>query len=174
MNDKVAVIIGSARKNSDTRKLVATLFNSKQYHIVDLLDYNIAHYTYEHNYPDTDDFLTLTTTLLRYNVLVFATPVYWYAMSGYMKVFFDRLTDLVTYKKEIGRKFSGKNTFLISVSSEHLPPTAFDIPFKLSSGYLDMVFVSSFHCATDVLKNNPAAVKQSASQLIAEIEKCIP
>ncbi len=44
----------------------------------------------------------------KYDVLIFATPVYWYSMSGIMKVFFDRITDLLTIKKDIGRKLKGK------------------------------------------------------------------
>ena len=29
----------------------------------------------------------------KYDTLIFATPVYWYSMSGIMKVFFDRKND---------------------------------------------------------------------------------
>lgn len=38
----------------------------------------------------------LCTRILKANVLVFATPVYFYSMSGWLKVFFDRLTTIYT------------------------------------------------------------------------------
>ncbi|MCP4458779.1 MAG: NAD(P)H-dependent oxidoreductase [Cytophagales bacterium] len=37
-----------------------------------------------------------------------ATPVYWYSMSGIMKVFLDRIYDVLTIEKELGRKLHGK------------------------------------------------------------------
>lgn len=56
-----------------------------------------------------DDYLNLMKQILeKYETLILATPVYWYSMSGIMKVFFDRLTDLLTIEKELGRKLRGK------------------------------------------------------------------
>lgn len=57
------------------------------------------------------DYLNLMKQILdKYETLILATPVYWYSMSGIMKVFFDRLTDLLTIEKEFGRKLRGKKT----------------------------------------------------------------
>ena len=50
-----------------------------------------------------------------------------------MKVFFDRLTDLVTFKKEVGRSLEGKSTYLISAGGEAQLPEGFEVPFTRTS-----------------------------------------
>lgn len=67
--------------------------------------------------------------MLHDDKIIFATPVYWYSMSGLMKTFFDRLTDLVTIQKSVGRKLKGKETFLFAVGTDDLLPAGFTIPF---------------------------------------------
>ena len=116
--------------------------------MVDLLDYTIAQYRYDGLYPPEDDFLHLVELLQQHQQLVFATPVYWYAMSGLMKVFFDRLTDIVTIQKRVGRKMKGKQTFLLAVGAEETLPLGFEEPFRLTSAYFDMEFKASLYCKT--------------------------
>lgn len=57
--------------------------------------------------------------------IVFATPVYWYAMSGRMKIFFDRFTDLLYTHKSIGKNLKGKKLFICKPFKE----TFFEINF---------------------------------------------
>ena len=40
-----------------------------------------------------DDFLGVAEAMVDAEAILFATPVYWYSMSGRLKRFFDRLTD---------------------------------------------------------------------------------
>jgi multimeric flavodoxin WrbA len=77
--------------------------------------------------------------------LIFATPVYWYAMSGLMKVFFDRLTELITTSKPLGRAMKGKCCYLISCGTDAELPPGFDVPFRLTAKYFEMEFVSSHY-----------------------------
>ena len=44
----------------------------------------------------------------KYDTWIFVTPVYWYSMSGQMKIFLDRITDLLKWHKDEGRKIRGK------------------------------------------------------------------
>ncbi len=84
--------------------------------LVDLNDYDFSYFDYEHKNRG-DDFLPLMSRLIEaYDVFVFATPVYWYAMSGIVKVFFDRITNLLTIEKDLGRRLRGKKMAGISCS----------------------------------------------------------
>jgi len=148
MTTKPLIVLGSARKASDTGKLVTSLFPEGSATVVDLLDYTIAQYRYDGLYPPEDDFQRVVDLLLQHQQLVFATPIYWYAMSGLMKVFFDRMTDLVTVQKKTGRKLKGKQTFLLAVGAEEALPLGFEEPFRLTSEYFDMEFIASFYCRT--------------------------
>jgi multimeric flavodoxin WrbA len=142
---KNLVILGSARKESNTLKAVKSLTPFKEYELIDLLDFNIQQYKYDHNYSDQDQFGSVIDMVLAAENIVFATPVYWYSMSGHMKVFFDRLTDLVTVDKDLGRSLKGKSTYLIAAGGESKLPEGFEVPFIRTSKYLDMNYVEGFY-----------------------------
>lgn len=149
MAKKPLVILGSARKSGDTAKLVSTLFDDGDVLQADLLDYTILPYRYDGRYAKDDGFMQIVELLLAHRQIIFATPVYWYAMSGLMKNFFDRLTDIVTFKKEIGRKLKGKQVFLIVAGTDNFLPAGFTEPFRLTSVYFGMEFIDTFYCKTD-------------------------
>ncbi|GLS91469.1 hypothetical protein GCM10007916_25380 [Psychromonas marina] len=72
--------------------------------------------------------------------IVFASPVYWYSMSGQLKVFFDRLSDLLTIEKELGRKLKGKQCSIIATGFDKELPTCFVTPFEMTATYLHLEF----------------------------------
>jgi multimeric flavodoxin WrbA len=136
--------------------------------LIDLLDFHISPYDYSSNYPATDDFPKVIDELLQHQVIVFATPVYWYAMSGLMKTFIDRFTDLVTIKKESGRKLQGKLVFLLTVGADRELPGGFEIPFKLTSDYLNMTYQDCIYFSTkfpESEKNLPATIGSFTTKL---------
>jgi multimeric flavodoxin WrbA len=109
MENKKVIIVGSSRSNGNTIKIVDKIAMRFNIDVVDLNNYTFTYYDYE-NKNKEDDFLPLIKSILeKYDTLIFATPVYWYSMSGIMKVFFDRFSDLLRIEKEIGRKFRGKH-----------------------------------------------------------------
>ena len=142
------ILLGSARKRSDTAAFLEKVFAGHDYELLDLLDIPIAPYNYSGTYPESDGFLKVVDALLKHQVLVFATPVYWYAMSGLMKTFFDRFTDLVTTKKYLGRQLRGKSTFLLAVGADEELPDGFETPFRLTSDYLDMHYQDCIYHST--------------------------
>jgi len=145
MAEKVVIILGSSRSKGDTAQLVQGIAQQTNWPIVDLNDYQISYYDYEHR-NRTDDFLPLMRDLLfNYDTLVFATPVYWYAMSGILKVFFDRITDLLKIEKPLGRQFRGKSMAVLSCSNgDHLGDN-FWLPFRKSAEYLGMHYLTDLH-----------------------------
>lgn len=169
MNPNPLIILGSARKNSDTQKLVELVFEGKVYDLIDLLDYSIAHYNYEEEYPETDEFLTIVEQMLQHEVIVFATPVYWYSMSSYMKVFFDRLTDIVSSQKYLGRKLKGKKVALLSVSNSNKLPEGFEIPFRDTANYLYMEYMGCFFSPSKELAKNTKATKEKAANWLKNL-----
>jgi multimeric flavodoxin WrbA len=139
MDNSTIILLGSNRKNSNTKKFVSDTYSSS-YHLIDLLDHVISPYNYEGVYPAGDGFNSIIRDILKYDIIVFATPVYWYAMSGLMKTFFDRLTDSVTINKAIGRKLKGKLVRVLVVGADAALPAGFEIPFKCTAQYFDMQF----------------------------------
>jgi multimeric flavodoxin WrbA len=150
------IIVASARKHGDTREFLDKVFAKLDHKQIDLLDFHISSFDYSNNYPDTDGFLRIVDEILQHKVIVFATPVYWYAMSGLMKTFFDRLTDLVTIKKKAARALKGKSIFLLTVGVDQELPNGFEIPFKLTSAYLDMAYQDCIYYS----KNFPKTEKE--------------
>ena len=70
------VILGSSRKDGDTKKIVDRLIGISDWDVIDLNDYKIGYYDYEHTNLD-DDYLSLMQGIVKnYDVLIFATPVY--------------------------------------------------------------------------------------------------
>lgn len=142
---KPIIISGSSRKDGDTVTISNKLANILNCEVIHLSDYSINHYDYEHK-NSSDDFIPLMQKLISsYDTFIFATPVYWYAMSGLMKVFFDRITDLITIEKELGRQLRGKNMAVITSSTgEHLEEQ-FWLPFIASANYLGMNYIENTH-----------------------------
>lgn len=142
---KKVIIIGSSRKHGETKKIVTELIRISNWDVIDLTDFKISHFDYEH-LNRNDDFINLLKRITEdYDVLIFATPVYWYSMSGIMKVFFDRLTDLLRIEKDIGRKLRNKHMAVISCSNGDNLGDDFWLPFKKSAAYLGMNYITNLH-----------------------------
>ena len=75
-------------------------------------------------------------------------------MSGIMKVFFDRFSDLIRIEKETGRKLRGKNFAVISNSHDNEIDFDFYIPFRKSAAYLGMNYVGNKHFNADEFGTN--------------------
>lgn len=144
MNKKV-IIKGSSNRNGNTQKVVDYVNKNSDFDIIDLLDYKIGQFDYEFK-NRTDDFLPLMEKITeQYETIIFATPVYWYSMSGILKVFFDRISDVLQYRKELGRKLRGKNMGMMSNSNMNDRQPSYHIPFIESAKYLGMYYVGDVH-----------------------------
>ncbi|QTE21448.1 flavodoxin family protein [Polaribacter cellanae] len=142
---KKVIITGSSRNDGDTKTLTNKLIKKSNWDLIDLNDYNFGYYHYEHK-NEKDDYLKLMRKIIeKYDTLIFATPVYWYSMSGIMKVFFDRITDLLEIEKDLGRELRGKNMAGISCSIGNNLGEVFWLPFSETAKYLGMNYLGSLH-----------------------------
>jgi len=136
--------MGSSRSDGETRKMadcLAALTGSK---IIDLREKNISYFDYIHKNLG-DDFFPTMEEVLQYDNIVFATPVYWFSMSAIMKTFFDRFSDLLHQRKDLGYQMKGKNMYLITNSSTALLTKHFETPFKDTADYLSMKYKGYVH-----------------------------
>lgn len=145
------IILGSSRNDGDTAKMVNLLKEKSGWDLIDLNDYDFSYYDYDHKNAG-DDFLPLMRNIIeRYDTLVFATPVYWYSMSGIMKVFFDRITDLLEIEKDLGRKLRGKNMAALSSSIGNHLGEYFWLPFSETAKYLGMSYLGNTHAVINTI-----------------------
>ncbi|WP_066226189.1 flavodoxin family protein [Formosa haliotis] len=155
---KKVVIVGSSRNDGDTMVLVDELIKYSKWDLINLNNYNFSYYDYEHQNRNDDYLVLLEQIIMKYDTLIFVTPVYWYAMSGIMKVFFDRFTDLLTIEKELGRKLRGKKMAAISCSIGDNLGEHFWLPFSETARYLGMEYLGNSHAITGA--NNSPKIKE--------------
>lgn len=142
---RTIIIQGSSRSNGDTNKIVNYIADKYGFDSIDLNTKIIGQYDYEYKNAN-DDFLAIMTNVIEnYDIILFATPVYWYTMSGIMKAFFDRISDLLRVEKDLGRQLRGKKMAMLSVSNSDDLNEGFNIPFELSSEYLGMTYLGDIH-----------------------------
>ena len=138
-NSQTLVLLGSARSDSNTLRIVNAKGDFQDAEVIDLAALRIERYEYGVNRV-SDDFVDIVEKMIAADVIVFATPVYWYAMSAIMKNFLDRFTDLITVSKPLGRALAGKSTRLLATGSDAELPEGFEVPFRRTSEYFGMSY----------------------------------
>lgn len=141
---KTVIILGSSRSDGNTAKIVELFRSTFEADLIDLAKLNISYYDYEHRNRD-DDFLPTMRKILEYDLVIFATPVYWYSMSATLKTFFDRISDCLKIEKETGRKLRGKKMAAIACGSEETVTEGFFVPFSSTAEYLGMKYLGDVH-----------------------------
>lgn len=137
------VILGTSRRESQTKQAIAAVLQDQIVPIVDLMDYNISYYDYEYR-NRSDDFIPLAEQMIRHNPIILATPVYWYTMSAIMKNFIDRWSDLLDIRKDIGRRLAGKELYVITTYANSYPKE-FESVFSQTCEYLEMAYKGCYY-----------------------------
>lgn len=143
---KTAILFSSSRTQGDTFHIAKYLSNNCSASLFDLSDYTMSFYDYEHLNSD-DDFLPLMLQLIEFDHITFVTPMYWYSMCAQMKLFVDRLSDLLTIDTSLGRKLRGKNCSLVSTGYDTSAPDCLWQPFDLTAKYLGMHYQGLLYCS---------------------------
>ncbi|MEG9295606.1 flavodoxin family protein [Mangrovibacillus sp. Mu-81] len=111
---KVLALLGSTRKDGNSEYLAKKIIEGTDHTIVSLADMDIRpivdmRHSEEGFSPVEDDYEELVQLIQDHDILLFATPLYWYGMSGPMKNFFDRWSQYLrderfNLKEELTRK----------------------------------------------------------------------
>jgi len=142
---KGIIIVGSSNEDGTTKKIASLIGSKTNFPIIDLKTKTIGEFDYEFKNKD-DDFLPLIRHIVEcYQIIVFATPVYWYAMSGTMKIFFDRLSDCLKTEKETGRKFRGMEMAVVCCGCDQELKNGFYMPFIETAKYLGMTYMANIY-----------------------------
>ncbi|CRX39556.1 flavodoxin family protein [Estrella lausannensis] len=162
MNSKPLIILGSSRKDGHTAKAIDTITGTSPLPFVDLSSLNMTYFDYDFE-NRADDFIPLMEKVVEHNPLILATPVYWYTMSAVMKTFLDRWSDLLTFRKDLGKKLKGKDLYLITSFGTSMPK-GFEEPFIQTADYMGMHFRGCFYFYSgkdpDLMKENERRVKE--------------
>lgn len=142
---KGVIIQASARSNGNTSKIVRIIKRKTQFDVIDLNQKKINHFDYEFKNKNDDFNLLFKEIVENYEVILFATPIYWYTMSGVLKVFLDRISDFLFDEKEFGRLLRGKQMGIISCGSDSETFEGFEMPFEQSANYLGMDYLGHLH-----------------------------
>lgn len=132
MDNSSVIILASNRIKRNTKKFVTDTYGTITSTMVDVLDYTTSPSGYEGIYFYSDKFKHTITMVLQNDGVVLATPVYWYSMSGLMKMSFERLTDLVTVDKETGRRFKSKIMEVVTTKTDAILPVGLQVRPKYS------------------------------------------
>ncbi len=141
----VVAILGSARNDGNARQLFDAVLAECPATRFDLSVLSIRDYEYDRP-PDDDDFLKVALAIAEADAILLVTPVYWYTMSGVLKRFMDRLTDLTTVMKPLGRKLAGRTIFVAACGSDSRIPEGFEVPFRNTAAYLNMNYGGIYYC----------------------------
>ena len=111
---KILVLNGSSREQGNTEWLTHTVLRDLPHTVIHLREKHIQQindkrHTAEGFQPVDDDFDEVITQVLHHDLLIFATPLYWYGMSGIMKNFVDRWSQALRdsryqFKTDMARK----------------------------------------------------------------------
>jgi multimeric flavodoxin WrbA len=139
-------LFSSSRRDGNTGQFIDRIVAGLNVEVVDLAALRISAYDYEHRNRD-DDFEPLMKRVLAHEQIVFATPIYWYAVSPAMKVFLDRLSDLLDLPDLLaeGRRLRGKNAYVACTSICEEPSVEFMGAFIETFRYLGMHFGGAVH-----------------------------
>lgn len=132
-------LFASARRNGHTGALVDRIASRLGIEVVDLGALRIAPYDYGHANRD-DDFEPLFRRALEFRHLIFASPVYCYAVAPPMKAFLDRITDFLDLEelRDQARRLRGKTGWVVCTSIYDRPPASFTGAFADNFAYFGM------------------------------------
>ncbi|MFT6992079.1 MAG: multimeric flavodoxin WrbA, partial [Paraglaciecola sp.] len=132
-------LFSSARRNGNTGTLIDFVADKSEMLVIDLDQFNISPFDYEHKNKD-DDFLPLMEKVLNHQHIIFSSPVYWYSVTPAMKAFLDRISDLLIFPEllDMGRQLRGKTGHIVTTSVSNGLSPLFRGVFETTFNYLGM------------------------------------
>lgn len=171
----IVVLYGSTREDSNTEWLTEKVISGIPVEKIYLKDYKILPIKDERHsvngFQDVDDdYNTLIDRVLKHDIILFATPIYWYSMSGTMKLFIDRWsqtlrdTNFPNFKSDLGKK----KAFVIAVGGDR--PTIKGLPLIQQFQYIFDYFGCSFEGYVIGKASKPGEMYQDQKAISAALE----
>ena len=97
---KITMLVGSSRKGGNSELLADFIVQGIEHEKVYIKDLDIRtiedlRHTRNGFQEIKDDYDKLIEVIMKSDVLIFATPIYWYSMSGLMKNMIDRFSQAI-------------------------------------------------------------------------------
>nr|WP_281694233.1 flavodoxin family protein [Barnesiella viscericola] len=102
---RILFINGSPNRNGQTATMAKLLLAGKEYETLNLIDYKI--YPLGQSFKD-DQLDEVLQQMLRADVLVMGSPVYWHSMTGQFRTLLDRI-----YDSPLKHRLKGKALYFI-------------------------------------------------------------
>lgn len=118
------VIYGSSRPNGNTEQLAKIMLDQLNTEDVYLRDKKITPITDLRHDPEgfsrvNDNYYEIAEKMFVHDEILFVNPVYWYGMSGYMKVFIDRWSESLANREiHFKEKMKGKKMYVLAVGGD--------------------------------------------------------
>ena len=134
-------LFASSRRHGNTGRLLDSIAQPLDIEVVDLGTKQLSPFDYEHRNRG-DDFEPLMEQVLGHEQIIFASPIYWYAVAPPLKIFLDRVSDYLDLPELLdkGRQLRGKTGFVVCSSVYDAPCPPFIGAFKDTFAYLGMRF----------------------------------
>jgi multimeric flavodoxin WrbA len=143
---RTIALFSSSRRQGNTGRLIDCIAAALKIAVIDLAEQRISPFDYDHRNRD-DDFEPLMRRVLAHDQIIFASPIYWYAVSPAMKVFIDRISDFLELPALLpeGRRLRGKSAYVVCTSVCDAPSTEFMGAFTETFRYLGMRYGGALH-----------------------------
>lgn len=174
---KALVLYGSSRQGGNTEFLTDVALQHAEgftFQKIYLRDYRIGPIVDERHsgnpFPDyQDDYQTIFDQMMKADVIIFSTPVYWYNMSTLTKVLIDRFTEsLRSPSVDMKKEMQSKQMYVIMTGAnpnEEVVQPMVGV-FQLIAKYFKMEFGGYFWANADKpgdAEKNPEAIQRAAA-----------
>ena len=118
---KILFMNSSPNREGNTYRIGEELLKDKEHDVLQMADYRISQYG---QVFDDDEIKDVLKKIDECDVLVIGSPVYWYTVSGMLKIFIDRL-----YMLPEAEALRGKKLYLFAQGSAPNSDTVKSIEF---------------------------------------------
>lgn len=171
----IAVIYGGTRPNGNTELLTEKTVQGIAAEKIYLRDHTIEPIIDMRHAPEgfqdrKDDYNSIIDRILPHDILIFATPIYWYSMSGTMKNFVDRWSQTLRDPNypDFKKTMASKKAYVIAVGGDR--PTTKGLPMIQQFQHIFDFMGIEFGGYILGEGNSPDAVLQDKKALFAAAE----
>ncbi|SDJ13521.1 flavodoxin family protein [Salimicrobium halophilum] len=167
---KISVLYGSTRDYGNTEQLTERVFDGidvnkiylNQYFFKDIIDQRHDPEGFDEVDDDYDDIIS---SIIDSDILVFATPLYWYGMTGVMKRFIDRFSQTARDEKfpDFKERLKEMQVYVIIVGGDS--PRKKALPCVQQFGYICDFFGMEFKDALIGEARKPGTIQKDAMAL---------